>query len=203
VAGLVVSASARARRDPHPAHQTQHALAVHVDAFGAQHRRHSARTEKRPGSEQVVYPPHQRRVVVVGLLARPVDTRARHAQKRALPPNRQRFVGAVEHRSAVRRAHLPDLRAKKSRSTVSCPILACSRSISHSCEGARRLILKLLLPGVNLVRVDLVALRKVRDRPLLPQRLRGDLRLQPAVNPPSRLLRHRSLRLSNEAAGFQ
>jgi hypothetical protein len=35
-------------------------------------------------------------------------------------------------------------------------------------EGARRLILKLLLPGVNLVRMDLVALRKVRDRRMLP-----------------------------------
>jgi hypothetical protein len=35
-------------------------------------------------------------------------------------------------------------------------------------EGARRLILKLLLPGVNRVRMDLVALRKVRDRRMLP-----------------------------------
>lgn len=40
------------------------------------------------------------------------------------------WVGAIEHSSTVRRAHLPDLRAKKSRSTVSCPILACSFSIS-------------------------------------------------------------------------
>ena len=47
-------------------------------------------------------------------------------------------------------------------------------------EGARRLILKLLLPGVNLVGMDLVALRKVGDRRLLPQRLQRDLRLQPA-----------------------
>jgi hypothetical protein len=55
----------------------------------------------------------------------------------------------------------------KSRSTISSPILACSRSISRSLapgpgiaaaglEGARRLLLQLLLPGVNLVRVDLV-----------------------------------------------
>jgi hypothetical protein len=35
-------------------------------------------------------------------------------------------------------------------------------------ERPRRLILKLLLPGVNLVGMDLVALRKVRDRRLLP-----------------------------------
>jgi hypothetical protein len=48
-----------------------------------------------------------------------VDARARHAKKRALSPQRKRPVSAVEHRSAVRRAHLPDLLAKKSRSTVS------------------------------------------------------------------------------------
>src|SRR5271166_2628548 len=70
-------------------------------------------------------------------------------------------------------------------------------------EGARRLILKLLLPDVNLVGMDLVALSKVHDRGLLPQRLQRDLRLQPGINPPSRLLRHRSLRLSNEAAVLQ
>jgi hypothetical protein len=61
-------------------------------------------------------------------------------------------------------------------------------------ERPRRLILKLLLPGVNLVGMDLVALRKVRDRRLLPQRFQRDLRLQSGVNPPPRLLRHRSLR---------
>ena len=35
-------------------------------------------------------------------------------------------------------------------------------------ERPRRLILKLLLPGVNLVGMDLVALRKVGDRRMLP-----------------------------------
>jgi hypothetical protein len=92
-----------------------------------------ARTEKRPSGEKFVNPGHQRGVVVVGRLAHAADARARDAQKRTLPPNRQRRVGAVEHRSAVRRAKLPDLLAKKSRSTVSCPILVSSCSISRSC----------------------------------------------------------------------
>src|SRR6516162_11711098 len=70
-------------------------------------------------------------------------------------------------------------------------------------EGARRLILKLLLPGVNLVGMDRVALRKVDDRGLLSHGLQRDLTLQPGINPPSRLLRHRSLRLSNGAAALQ
>jgi hypothetical protein len=35
-------------------------------------------------------------------------------------------------------------------------------------KGAGRLLLQLLLPGVNLVRVNLVSLRKVGHRRLLP-----------------------------------
>jgi len=70
-------------------------------------------------------------------------------------------------------------------------------------EGARRLVQKLLLPGVNLVGMDLVPLRQVDNRRLLPQGLQRDLRLQPRVDPASRVLRHRSLRLSNGAAGLQ
>src|SRR5438874_4447180 len=108
---------------------------------------------------------------------------------------------AVEPGSAVRRAHLPDLLAKKSRSTVSCPIFACSFSISRSryglgipadpgVKGAGRLLLQLLLPGVNLVRVNFVTLRQVCHRRLLPQRLQGDPRLQPRLDLASRLLHH-------------
>ena len=120
---------------------------------------------------------------------------------------------AIEHRSAVRRAHRPDLLAKKSRSTVSCPILACSCSISRSrAASASRptpgsnaraaLLQQLLLPGINLVRVNLVALRQIRHRRLLPQRLQGDLRLQRRVDLPSRLLHH-PLRLSRRNGSLQ
>ena len=48
-------------------------------------------------------------------------------------------------------------------------------------KGSRRLVEQLLLPRVNLVRVDLVALRQIGHRRLLPQRLQGDLRLQRRV----------------------
>jgi len=75
--------------------------------------------------------PHQGEVVVVRRPRRPINARARKAQERALPPDRQPAVIAIDERSAVRRAHLPDLRAKKSRSTISSPILACGRSISR------------------------------------------------------------------------
>nr|WP_228411370.1 hypothetical protein [Bradyrhizobium barranii] len=80
---------------------------------------------------------------------------------------------ALKQSSAIRRAHLPDLLAKKSRSTVNCPILAWSFSTSSSwaaiptsarVERPNRLILKLLLPRINLVHMHLVALRQIRHR---------------------------------------
>src|ERR1700730_935917 len=100
---------------------------------------HPPRTIKRIGREQFVDPPHEYEIVVVGRPFRPVYARARHTKQRALAPNRQGFVRAIEHLSTIRRAHLPDLLAKKSRSTVSCPILACSFSTSRSrAVSARR-----------------------------------------------------------------
>jgi hypothetical protein len=53
-----------------------------------------------------------------------------------LTENRQTGMVAVEQGPPVRNAHLPDLRAKKSRSTTSSSILACKRSISRSRSGA-------------------------------------------------------------------
>src|SRR6516162_818925 len=69
-------------------------------------------------------------------------------------------------------------------------------------EGARRVLQQLLLPGIDLVGMDLVALGKVGHRRLFPNRFQRDLRLQGAVNLASRL-RHPLLRLSNGAADFQ
>src|SRR5689334_2701288 len=61
-------------------------------------------------------------------------------------------------------------------------------------KGPGRLLHKLILPGVNLIRVNLVAHRKVRNRRLLPQRLQGNSRLQRRINLPSRSLDHLPLR---------
>src|SRR5712672_3442327 len=57
-------------------------------------------------------------------------------------------------------------------------------------ERPRRLLLKLFLPGVNLVRMHLVSLGQVRNTPLLSQRLQGDLCLQHRIDLPSCLLHH-------------
>src|ERR1700686_2520498 len=56
-------------------------------------------------------------------------------------------------------------------------------------ESPRRLLLKLLLPGVNLIRVHLVTLGQIGHRRLLPQRLQRNLRLQSRVDLPSRSVR--------------
>src|SRR6516162_3829815 len=69
-------------------------------------------------------------------------------------------------------------------------------------EGARRVLQQLLLPGIDLVGMDLVALGKVGHRRLFPNRFQRDLRLQGAVNLASRL-HHGLLRLPNGAADFQ
>ena len=61
-----------------------------------------------------------RRVFAVGDNAR----RARHAHERASAAHRQVLATPFDHRSSIGCAHRPGLLAKKSRSTVSWPILA-------------------------------------------------------------------------------
>jgi hypothetical protein len=97
------------RRNPHGPHQPLHALAVDPVALSAQHRRHPARAEERPGREHLVEPPHQAEIIVVGRLPRSVDARARNAEQCALPADQQPGMAAVEQVVAVRRAHRPDL----------------------------------------------------------------------------------------------
>ena len=113
------------RGDPHPPHQPLNPLAVDDTALVPQQRRHPPRAQERVRREQLVEPPHQPRLaVVVRRRPSPVNPGARQPQQHALPPHRQRLVRPVEHRRTVRPAHRPDLRAKKSRSTVSRPIFA-------------------------------------------------------------------------------
>ena len=70
-------------------------------------------------------------------------------------------------------------------------------------ERPRRVLEQLFLPGVDLVRVNLVAMGQINNRRLFPHRLQGDFRLQRRVDLASRLLCPHPLRLSNEAATFQ
>jgi hypothetical protein len=105
--------------EPHQAHQTPHALAIDPLPLGPQHRGHPARAEQRPGEEQLVEPAHDHEFARIGSRSRSVEVRARQPEQPALAPDRQAGVNAIEHGGAARSAHLPDLFAKKSRSTVS------------------------------------------------------------------------------------
>ena len=70
-------------------------------------------------------------------------------------------------------------------------------------KGLRCLLPQLLLPGVNLRGMNFIALGRVRHALLLSQCVQGDLRPQPRVNIPSRLLRLCPLRLPTEQPVFQ
>src|SRR5262249_54527414 len=116
----------------HLAHQPLHALAIDATPLAIEHRHHPPRAQERPGCEQLVDPPHQLNVVVIGRPRRPIYARSRNAQQLALPADRSTLMIALHPSSPIRRAHLPALLAKKSRSTVNCPILAWSFSTSSS-----------------------------------------------------------------------
>ena len=111
------------RFDPHPAHQAPDTLAIDREAVLAKRFGDPPRAEEGPLGEQRIDPPHRLEVVVVGR-RRAVHARAREVHHLALPPDRQVGMRLVELGSAIRRAHLPNLLAKKSFSIVSCPILA-------------------------------------------------------------------------------
>src|SRR5512145_3304878 len=84
---------------------------------------------------------HQRQVEL-GLARGPVvEPRAADRHQLTLASNRQRGMHAVDHLPPPIDAQRPKAFAKKSRSTISCPILACSFSMSASrdCPTSDRL----------------------------------------------------------------
>jgi hypothetical protein len=83
-------------------HQPLHPLAIDGTSLRTQHRGHSPRAEKGPCGEQLVDPPHQPDIVVVGSRPWPIDTGSRNAEQRALAADRQPAVVAVDGLSAVR-----------------------------------------------------------------------------------------------------
>src|SRR5215470_10069608 len=72
--------------------------------------------------------------------------------------------------------------------------------VAGGLERPRRLVLKLLLPGVYLVGVHLITLGQVGHRRLLSQRLQRNLRFQRRIDPSSCPLSHRPLRLIRNGA---
>ncbi len=112
------------RLKPHQAHQPCGPPAPDTHALAAQVKHHPAGAVKRVLQEQLVDPPHQRQRLDALPLRLVVERGARDRQQAALPAQAQRRVITHHHRAPLRPAHRPDPRDKKSRSTISSPILA-------------------------------------------------------------------------------
>jgi hypothetical protein len=102
--------------------------------------------------------------------------------------------GALTVRTSWRKIvldrQLPDLRVQPLNITLGLRhgLLADLRV-----ERPGSVLLQLLLPGIDLVRMHLIALRQVGHSRLLPQCLKRNLRLQRRVNRSSRLPHRRSV----------
>jgi hypothetical protein len=118
-------AGARNQRDEsHHAHQPLHVLAIDLRAFLVEFKHHAPRAIKRQLEMQFVDAAHQREIVRCRRRLLPINARTRQRQQRALAPHGKIALGRINHGPSILQAHRPDLLAKKSRSTVSSPILA-------------------------------------------------------------------------------
>ena len=112
------------RLKSHQAHQTSGPASADPHALAAQVKCHPTGAVKRVFQEQLVDPPHQHERLLALPLRLVVERGAPERQQAALPAQAQRRVIAHNHRPPLRPAHRPDPRDKKSRSTISSPILA-------------------------------------------------------------------------------
>ena len=113
------------RLKPHQAHQPSGPASADPHALAAQAlKRHPTGAVKQVLQEQHVDPPHQHERPRALPLRLVIERGAPERQQAALPAEAQRRVVAHNHRAALRPAHRPDPRDKKSRSTISSPILA-------------------------------------------------------------------------------
>jgi hypothetical protein len=114
----------RQRLQAHQPHQPAHPIAADPDAVAPQRFDHAPRAAERRLQIERVEPAHQCQILGPGPGHRPISAGPRDTRKRALAAHRNGSVPAVDRGQTVRAAHLPDLLAKKSRSTVSWPIFA-------------------------------------------------------------------------------
>ena len=148
---------------------------------------------------QFVDPAHEAQVARATPAAAVIDAAPADVQSLRLPGDRQ-IVRAVDHRFALSRPALLSAPSKKSFSSVSSPILACS--VFKSTGGAAasglaapeypgRAFEKLRLPLRDLVGVDIELLRQLGQRLLALDRGQGHLRLEGRCVVPAGSFRHR------------
>jgi hypothetical protein len=113
------------RLDAHAPHQRAHVPAADLDALQAQQVAQHAAAGKRVLQVHLVDAAHQRQLGLAHRLGVVVHRAAADAQQLAC-----RLIGsscfAVDHRFALSNPALVSAPSKKSFSSVSCPILACS-----------------------------------------------------------------------------
>src|SRR6195952_3560190 len=120
------------RTQPHPAHQPDNPVSTNSMAQPVQVPHHLPRAVMRAVQERLVDEPHQcqrRRTLADRLI---VAAGTADLEQRALPHDREVGMRSGHHLPPPFHTHRPETFAKKSRSTTSWPILACSRVNSAS-----------------------------------------------------------------------
>ncbi len=113
------------RFQTHQAHQAPDPVTASALAFAAQLPGHLPGPVERVLHEQFVDPPHQCQIRQGLALQAVIKRRTAKRENAALPGDAQLWVGTLDHRFAFRGGTRANPLAKKSRSTVSWPILAC------------------------------------------------------------------------------
>jgi len=167
-------------------------LAVDRVALGCQPRRHAARAVIRPSQILPIDQRHDRAVIVIDRGRLPVDRCARYCQQPTLLQYRQRRVFAARPaRGVPLRLICRAFCAKKSFSTFSWPIcryrtstcasLAVPSATLPPSKNAGGAIQQLLLPAIDLVRMNPEMTRQLGHRPVAFHRRQRYLRLERRV----------------------
>ena len=129
-------------RQPHLPHQSTHALAADFISLAPQVTGHLPRPIPGRGQKLFVDTAHHLPVEGTLPLRRVVIGGSRKGNQGALAHDREPGMIRIDHRYPSVAAQRPKARDKKSFSTVSCPILACSALTSASWSAAREEVLR-------------------------------------------------------------
>ena len=129
------------RRKADLAHQPADALASDRPSKAAKMANHLARAVERAFQKCLVDKPHEGERFRAFAGRRPIERGARDRRQFALADNREPWMTWIDHVPPPIKAQRSKAFAKKSRSTTSCPILACSfvTSASRRAAGSRAL----------------------------------------------------------------
>ena len=192
--GLGGARTAIERLYPHPPHQRFDMPAADLAPLGSQQASQHSRTGEGKLQMQPVETPHDREVGGRHRTRQVIDAAAADLQNFRLLGDRQ-IVLTVDHRFALSNPALVSAPSKKSFSSVSSPILACSDFTSTA--GAAGAALpgpntseappsKLGLPGRDLIGVDVEMLGQLGQRPVALDGGKRHLRLEGRCVVPAR-----------------